>query len=216
MAIEVNDFEAKLTLKKQGKIVNKCENSTSDPTTTDDSNAGWDVGDPWINTSTDKAFICVDNAVGAAVWKETTLSGGGITIVKSADESVVSSTEMQDDDELNFALLDTESWAFTFTLIASEAGANPNFRFLLAATGGLTGTIEYNWYKFGGTSSGGASDFTTESSSIALDSMNSLILIVGSVTATADGTLQLKWAQGNSDTDATIVHALSKMVAHKQ
>jgi len=215
MATEVNDFEAILTLKKQNKMVPKCENTTSDPGSTDDSNAGWDVGDVWVNTSTKTGFECVDNTVGSADWKETTASSGGITVVKSADESLVSSTTMQDDDDLKFALLNTESWAFTFTLVATEAGANPNIKITLAATGGLTGTIEYNWYKFGGSSSGGASDFTTDSSSISLDSMKSLILIVGSVSATADGTLQLKWAQGSSDTDATIVHKHSSLVASK-
>lgn len=42
--------------------------STSDPTVDDDSGDGYEVGKVWINTSSDEAFVCLDNSSGAAVW----------------------------------------------------------------------------------------------------------------------------------------------------
>ena len=44
--------------------------ATSDPTVNDDGTAGYCEGSHWINVTTDVAFICLDNATGAAVWKE--------------------------------------------------------------------------------------------------------------------------------------------------
>ncbi len=215
MALEVNDINANLTLTKQAKIVPKCNSTTSDPGSTDDVNAGWDVGDVWVNTSSDTGFTCLDNTVSAAVWKETTSTGSVITIVKATLETVASSETLQDDDELKFAVLNGETWAFEFTLIVSEDLGNPNIKLRLAAAGGLTGTIEYGFIKFGTTASGNISDFTTDSGAIALDTSKDTVVVTGSVKATANGTLQLQWAQHSSDVDKTNVHALSKVVASK-
>lgn len=50
--------------------------ATTDPTVNDDSSAGYGPLSCWVNLTSDKAFVCVDDSVGAAVWKETTQSGG--------------------------------------------------------------------------------------------------------------------------------------------
>ena len=47
------------------------------PTTTDDTGSGYVVGSRWIDTTADKEYICVDASAAAAVWIETTSSGGG-------------------------------------------------------------------------------------------------------------------------------------------
>jgi len=44
--------------------------ATGDPGVGDDSADGYVVGSIWINTTLDKVFICVDNALGAAVWAQ--------------------------------------------------------------------------------------------------------------------------------------------------
>jgi len=44
----------------------------TDPSINDDIDAGYSKGSTWINTATNKAFLCLNNSVGAAVWKETT------------------------------------------------------------------------------------------------------------------------------------------------
>lgn len=40
------------------------------PTVSDDTDAGYNISDIWIDETNDKAYICVDNSSGAAVWKE--------------------------------------------------------------------------------------------------------------------------------------------------
>ena len=44
-----------------------------DPTVTDDISLGYEVGDIFINTSTPNAFMCINNAAGAALWKRITV-----------------------------------------------------------------------------------------------------------------------------------------------
>lgn len=53
-------------------------NAAVDPVATDDSASGYAVGSVWINTTLDKAFVCVDATATAAVWIETTVQGGGL------------------------------------------------------------------------------------------------------------------------------------------
>lgn len=48
-----------------------------DPTDTDDTNAGYEPGSVWINTTSGKAFTCVANAAGAAIWIEGGAGGAG-------------------------------------------------------------------------------------------------------------------------------------------
>jgi len=66
---------------------------TVDPTVTDDSNAGFSVGNFWINTTNDTGFLLVDATIGAAVWTpfvgqvweedEFTATAGQITFILS-------------------------------------------------------------------------------------------------------------------------------------
>lgn len=49
--------------------------ATAAPTVDDDSGKLYGVGSVWIDTTADKAYVCVDATVGAAVWIETTSSG---------------------------------------------------------------------------------------------------------------------------------------------
>jgi hypothetical protein len=46
--------------------------ATTDPLVTSDSAAGYAKGSRWHNTLTRQIFICMDAAVGAAIWKTTT------------------------------------------------------------------------------------------------------------------------------------------------
>jgi hypothetical protein len=65
--------------------------------------SGWSVWSRWINVNNGKEFVCVDNANGAAVWKETTAASG----------SGLASTEINTIAKLNAivgdATLDTSS-----------------------------------------------------------------------------------------------------------
>lgn len=49
--------------------------ATIAPTVNDDSGAGYSVGSHWIDITGDKAYVCLDSSVGAAIWTETTFGG---------------------------------------------------------------------------------------------------------------------------------------------
>ena len=51
--------------------------ATAAPGATDDSAAGYAVGSVWIDTTNDKAYVCLDATATAAVWTEITQAGGG-------------------------------------------------------------------------------------------------------------------------------------------
>ena len=50
---------------------------TADPVAGDDTADGYSVGSLWVNTTTDQAFVCVDNSAGAAVWVSMTQAAAG-------------------------------------------------------------------------------------------------------------------------------------------
>lgn len=51
--------------------------ATAAPGTGDDEGDGYQVGSRWIDVTNDKEYVCLDASTGAAVWTETTQSGGG-------------------------------------------------------------------------------------------------------------------------------------------
>lgn len=68
---------------------------TTDPGVNDDNTQSYSIGSRWINTSTDKHFVCLDASTGAAVWKETTPGGIGIhggTHVETGTDPVPNAT----------------------------------------------------------------------------------------------------------------------------
>jgi len=55
------------------------------PAVTDDSASGYAVNSQWIDVTGDKAYVCVDASVGAAVWIETTGGGGASPLTTKGD-----------------------------------------------------------------------------------------------------------------------------------
>lgn len=49
---------------------------TTAPTANEDSGDGYSVGSLWVDTTNDKAYICLDATAAAAVWTETTQAAG--------------------------------------------------------------------------------------------------------------------------------------------
>ena len=47
------------------------------PNANNDSTEDYSVGSRWIDITADKEYVCLDASTGAAVWIETTQSGGG-------------------------------------------------------------------------------------------------------------------------------------------
>ena len=56
----------------EGSVYNK----TAAPVVGDDVNDGYNVGNLWCDITNDKAYICLDNTAGAAVWLEITIQNG--------------------------------------------------------------------------------------------------------------------------------------------
>lgn len=54
--------------------------ATAAPTVNEDAGDGYSVGSKWIDTTADKAYLCVDSTVGAAVWKEIGAAGSSGTV----------------------------------------------------------------------------------------------------------------------------------------
>ena len=61
-----------VTLDASGLLSSQRYNrSSTDPTATDDSTAGFQTGSLWINETEDTSFVCVDSTPANAVWKQT-------------------------------------------------------------------------------------------------------------------------------------------------
>lgn len=57
-------------------LKNKVDATTA-PTQDDDGDDGYVVGSRWFDVTNKKEYVCLDNAVAAAIWKETTATGSG-------------------------------------------------------------------------------------------------------------------------------------------
>ncbi len=62
--------------------------ATSNPTITNDTGEGYAPGSIWINTSTNRAFLCLSNTSSAAAWHEIVAITGANTIVPATTNTV--------------------------------------------------------------------------------------------------------------------------------
>lgn len=62
-----------LELINNSELITKFFLAPTTPTVNDDSDAGLNIGQVWLDTSTSKFYLCVDDTVGAAVWTQTAL-----------------------------------------------------------------------------------------------------------------------------------------------
>ena len=63
--------------------------ATVAPTADDDSDDDYAVGSRWIDVTADKAYVCLDSTVGAAVWTETTVVNPEVFLVAGTPGSGV-------------------------------------------------------------------------------------------------------------------------------
>jgi hypothetical protein len=61
--------------------------ATSDPTTTEDSSAGYEALSKWVNTSTGEVWVCLDATAGSAIWALSTLTIDDLGSAATANSS---------------------------------------------------------------------------------------------------------------------------------
>jgi len=142
-------------------------------------------------------------------WVDIHYSGklinSGLSAVKSADESVTSSTTLQDDDDLQVTLAANGTYNIEFWIEIYSASATPDFKFqLIEPDGTFLGVRDFVW------SAGVSTAFIDESSAA-----TSALMIAGEYafvnvkvlakTSGSGGVFKLQWAQNTSDGTATTV-----------
>jgi len=143
----------------------------TDPTINDDINAGYSRGSRWINTVTNKGFLCLDNSSGVSVWKETTQEISTISAIYLNEPFHTSNTSQATMGKLGWK---TRSNGTGNSLTSQQAAGHPGiFRLAggtstnarraiilgdgsvsswLLSTTGISNTIEVEWIiRFGGT-----------------------------------------------------------------
>jgi len=141
-------------------------------------------------------------------------------VLKTADESVTSSTALQNDNHLLYTIGATGTYAFDLYLLATSdanAAGDINIAFTFP-TGTLrlwgpgpdpalaSGTLAQGRFAAGAVTSGTAwQDFGLSTTSLGFN-------IHGLFIATATGTLQFQWAQFASNANATTVRAGSHLI----
>ncbi len=147
---------------------------------------------------------------GTLVNANWTLLGDREELVrKTSDETVTSSTTLQNDNDLVYTMIASHTWAFKLVFRASSA-AGSALKCNFTAPSGAT------WYALGSThgSSGtsmesGGSDFATAG----LTSGGRLSVIEGIVTCSSTaGNFQFQWAQVASSGTALAVHTNSHLL----
>jgi hypothetical protein len=142
-------------------------------------------------------------------------------IVKAANESVTSSTTLQDDDDFTINIGANEKWRFRFLISLTAANTTMDLKMQLVAPAGATG--------YWGTVSAGATTATGNQSAVynLAGSLNSSVsyasfgassifeFVAYVATAGTAGTVKLQWAQDVSDPGALTFNAGSLMTAER-
>jgi hypothetical protein len=154
----------------------------------------WDLGTQTFSCGTDRASV---------------------TIRKSADESVTSSTAVQNDNDFFFTAGANETWAFQM-FFEVNSSTTADFRTRIDAPAGTTCRVAYN-------NLFNATNTYTSDCNVAGELINdqgatfdNAYVVYGTVvTGGTGGTIQLRWAQGTSAGTATIVRGGGQMIAYK-
>lgn len=137
--------------------------------------------------------------------------GPHLLVRKTADESVTSSTVLQDDDSLLFAIPANETWEFTMTMLwTAPVGFDMKWTFTWPGTGVVT----TSWPLAGGTNpviqtvnvSGTESDLDAIISTLQMTTFHGSVANGGS-----PGTFQFRWAQDTSSATPAVVKANSTL-----
>lgn len=164
-------------------------------------------------SATARPVITFD-AKGRATTATTTTLNVPVSVVKSADESVTSSTVLQDDDELLVAVVANAVYMVEATVFVTGATAG-DVKVTFALPASATGVIGLAGQILAGASSDDWHRMNTVIDFVTPDFMNFGVIsttqpqpvtVAGSIfTGASAGTLQMQWAQNASSGTATVV-----------
>ena len=146
-------------------------------------------------------------------WRCLNYQKSKLWVIKSADESVNSSTTLQDDDDLQITLAANSDYEIEYMIFVQSASTTPDFKFQFTEPDGV--------YRGVGVTSAVTSvqifDESTAATAFSLDA-NAIEFMKGTIvieTAGAGGVFKLEWAQDTSDATATTVKKGSSLKAVK-
>ncbi|MGE0696358.1 MAG: hypothetical protein AB7O59_19740 [Pirellulales bacterium] len=163
------------------------------------------------NTATISGATVVDAIIGnnsGSVVTTVTCPSPFITVRKSADENVASSTTLQNDDHLKITLQAGKTYAFNGAIFATSTSSAPDIKIAFTTPSGTT--MDIGFLAAFGTQIRRAEMLETSgvaSSPIAIGSnTNTVIQLMGTIAVGGTGgDITLQWAQGTSNGTATTV-----------
>lgn len=146
----------------------------------------------------------------------TTLSALGAptaVVLKTSDESVTSSSTLQNDDQLSYAMTANKTYWFDLWMIAGRLNGTTNQRLKIAIDGGSTGAFLIDnsgtSYLCDGSTTLGAGNITGINN---LRVPHSYKIVLR---PTSNTTMTVKWAQVLSDTNTLTVYAGSRLTVYE-
>ncbi len=153
----------------------------------------------------------------SAVW-ECGSDRATVNIVKAVDETLASSTTLQDDNELLFAVAASETWSVQVGYIYTTGGSSsPDIRVALNAPAGATCTYGTANISHAGNLAAGEAGTCNTAITIATTATGEKSgLLGGSVVNGANtGNIAFRWAQGTSNATSTQVENGSYLIGFK-
>lgn len=152
---------------------------------------------------------------GNGVTSWATPAGGGtapIAAIKTADETVTSSTTLQNDDALSFAIGANETWQFTMQI--KQISTSPGFlKWKFALPAGATGFCSANGSFLGSVTMPLDVTTTTSTTAACTATQNATTLSGYVVNSSTAGTVQFQFAQSVSDAGGTTISKGSTITA---
>jgi hypothetical protein len=144
-----------------------------------------------------------DTAIGATQIRDRriivqvpSVLGATTMVRKTADESVTSSTTLQNDNHLLFAVTSNGRWAVKFVLMMTQPTTNNSMAVNFTAPSGTVWRLDAGTQK-------SVSDGPNTALSFSISQSPIIFIVEGVVTTVGtSGTFQLQWAQGSASANA--------------
>jgi hypothetical protein len=147
-------------------------------------------------------------------WQACGGSSGATVKIKTADESAISDTTLNNDSELTFAVGASENWVFQFNLdITTSSSSTPDFRYNVTAPSSTFCRYMHNDVE--GATGISAIPCANSTAWAVVASVSESLQVVGAVQNVSAGTVAIRWAQSVSSTFATTVRLGSVLRAFK-